>query len=62
MRNIKIQKDTPLRPTPEVKDTTNYSKKEKKQMKAKSVRFNPPTLDEYYSVEHEGGKSPSIGF
>jgi len=59
MRKIKIRKDTPLGTTPEVKDTTNYSKKEKK---ANSVRFNPPTLDEYYSVEHKGGKLPSIGF
>jgi hypothetical protein len=62
MRKIKILKDTPLRATPEVKDTTNYSRKEKKQMKEKAIKFNPPTSDEYYSVEHEGGKSPSIGF
>jgi hypothetical protein len=43
MRKIKIRKDTPLGPTPEVKDTTNYSRKEKK---AKENMSRPLTEDE----------------
>jgi hypothetical protein len=45
MRNIKL-KDTPLRATPEVKDNTNYSRKERKKQEIESKRFTPLTEEE----------------
>lgn len=52
MRYLKL-KDTPLRPTPEVKDTTNYSRPYTEDEKAVIIKERPKVKKSWKQMQKE---------
>lgn len=52
MRKIKL-KDTPLRPTPEVKDTTNYSRPLTEDEKAVIIKERPKVKKSWKEMQKD---------